>query len=121
MKIAAVIGLVVLLAMGSVAVVGAAEGEKVTVTGEVVDTYCYTLMGAKGMSHKQCAIDCAKKGIPVGLLEKGTNNLYILLPNKDKAPVPEAAINKCGEEGTVITGKKYVAHGISFLTVESVK
>ena len=48
MRIVVVIGLVLLLAMGTVTVVSAAEGEKVTVTGEVVDTYCYGLMGAKG-------------------------------------------------------------------------
>jgi len=63
------------------------------ITGEVVDTFCYTAMGAKGATHRQCGLDCAKKGIPVGLLENGTNKLYVLLPAKDKTAVPEAAIN----------------------------
>jgi hypothetical protein len=35
------------------------------------------------MGHKACAIACAQKGIPVGLLEKGTNQVYVLLPNKN--------------------------------------
>jgi hypothetical protein len=30
--------------------------ETVTVTGEPIDTYCYVLMGAKGGSHRECAI-----------------------------------------------------------------
>ena len=94
--------------------------ETVQVTGEIVDTYCYALMGAKGPSHRQCAIDCIKKGIPAGLLEEGTNKVYILLPNKDKSPLPEAVIKKVAEKVT-ITGKVYTSGGTQFLTVESIK
>jgi hypothetical protein len=54
------------------------------------------------------------------LLENGTNNVYILLPNKDKTPIPPAVINKCGQEAT-ITGKKYAVGGNTLVTVESVK
>lgn len=96
-------------------------GQKdVSVTGEVVDTFCYAGMGARGASHRQCGLDCAKKGIPVGIVEKGTDKLYVLLPNKDKEPVPEAAVNKMGETATV-TGHAYTKGGSNFLTVESVK
>ena len=94
--------------------------ETVQLTGEIVDTYCYALMGAKGPSHRQCAIDCIKKGIPAGLLEEGTNKVYILLPNKDKSPLPEAVIKKVAEKVT-ITGKVYTSGGTQFLTVESIK
>jgi hypothetical protein len=96
-------------------------GQKdVSVTGEVVDTFCYSAMGARGSGHKQCGLDCAKKGIPVGLVEKGTDKLYVLLPNKDKEPVPQTAVDKMGETVTV-TGHTYAKGGSNFLTVESVK
>ena len=104
-----------LLAMAS-ATVASAE----TVTGEVVDAFCFSAMGAKGASHKQCGIDCAKKGIPVGLVENGTNKMYVLLPAKDKSPLPEEVINKMGSEAT-ITGTVHSTGGSNFLTVESVK
>ena len=94
--------------------------DSVSITGEVVDTYCYALMGAKGESHRSCAIACIEKGIPAGLLEKGTDKLYVLLPNKDKAPLPKEVIDKAGRQAT-ITGKVYAAGGSQFLTVESVK
>ncbi len=94
--------------------------ETVQITGEIIDTYCYALMGAKGPSHRQCAIDCIKKGIPAGLLEEGTNKVYVLLPNKDKSPLPEADINKVAEKVT-ITGRVYTSGGSQFLTVESIK
>lgn len=94
--------------------------ETVTVTGEPIDTYCYVLMGAKGGSHRECAIECVKKGIPAGLLEDGTNKIYILLPNKDKSPLPKAVVDKMGQKVT-ITGKIYTSGGSQFLTVEAIK
>lgn len=97
-----------------------AAGEPVTITGEVIDTYCYGLMGAKGPGHRECAIECAKKGIPMGLLEDGTNKVYVLLPNKDKTSLPKAVMDKMAQKVT-ITGKAYVTGGSQFLTVESIK
>ncbi len=94
--------------------------ETVTVKGEVIDTYCYTTMGAKGASHKACATECVKKGIPAGLLEDGTNKVYILLPNKDDSSLPAAVIAKMAEKVTV-TGKVYSQGGSQFLTIESIK
>ena len=103
--------------MGAVQVDAA---ETVTVKGELIDTYCYALMGAKGPSHRDCAIECVKKGIPAGLLEDGTNKVYVLLPNKDKSPLPPAVIEKMGEKVTV-TGKVYSQGGSQFLTIDSIK
>jgi len=116
----ATLGLV--LATGVNAARADEKGEKkdVSVTGEVVDTFCYGTMGARGASHRQCGLDCAKKGIPVGLAEKGTDKLYVLLPNKDKTALPEEVVNKMGETVTV-TGHMYAKGGSNFLTVESVK
>ncbi len=94
--------------------------ETVTVKGEVIDTYCYALMGAKGESHRQCAIDCIKAGIPAGLLEEGTGKVYVLLPNKDKTGLPKGVVDKMGRMASV-TGKAYTTGGSNFLTIESIK
>ncbi len=98
----------------------ALAAESVTMTGEVVDTYCYGLMGAKGESHRPCGISCAKAGIPMGLLQDGTNKLYVLLPNKDNSPLPPEVMDKMGRKAT-ITGKIYSTGGSQFLTVESIR
>ena len=105
-----------LLVLGSLSQVYA---QTVTVKGEVIDTYCYALMGAKGESHRQCAIDCVKAGIPAGLLEEETGKVYVLLPNKDKTGLPKGVIDKMGRMATV-TGKAYTSGGSNFLTVESI-
>ncbi len=94
--------------------------EPVNVTGEIIDTYCYSLMGAKGESHRQCAIDCVKAGIPAGILEDGTNKVYVLLPNKDKTGLPKEVLEKMARKVT-ITGKVAAVGGSQFLTVESIK
>ena len=96
------------------------HAQTVTVKGEVIDTYCYALMGAKGESHRQCAIDCVKAGIPAGLLEEGTGKVYVLLPNKDKTGLPKGVMDKMGRTAS-ITGKAYTSGGSNFLTVESIK
>jgi hypothetical protein len=69
-----------ILALVAAASMFAAE-PAVTVKGELVDTLCYASMGNKGEGHAKCAIACAKKGIPVGLVEEGkAGKMYVLLP-----------------------------------------
>lgn len=112
--------------LGLVAVIGlsaaafAADGAPKTVTGNLEDSYCYGSMGAKGASHKQCALKCVAKGIPVALVEQGSEKIYILLPNKDQSPLPDEVLKRMEDQVTV-TGKEYSKGGTDFLVVESVK
>jgi len=110
--------------MGAALVFGAAgqalaDGKDVSVKGELVDTYCFLTMDAKGAGHKECAVTCAQKGIPVGLLEEGTGKLYVLLPDKNGEALPESVITHMGDAVTV-KGDSYTSGGSQFLTVESV-
>lgn len=98
----------------------AAEGSEKSVTGTLEDTYCYGTMGAKGAGHKQCAIKCAKTGIPVVLIEKGTEKSYIVLPPKNESPMPDSVVKRMEDEVTV-TGKEYRKNGVDYLTADSVK
>ena len=43
----------------------AADAEKKTVEGELVDTHCYAAGAATGEKHAACGGKCAKSGIPV--------------------------------------------------------
>ena len=120
----AMLGLALALMLSSAATPVTADekdGKKdVSVKGEVIDTFCYATMGAKGSGHKQCGIDCARKGIPVGLLEEGTDKIHVLLPTKDKTALSDDVVNRMGETVTV-TGHPSTKGGVAFLTVESVK
>jgi hypothetical protein len=114
------LGLGLVLTIGLAGVAIAADAPQKTVTGNLEDGYCYGTMGAKGASHKQCAIKCASHGIPVALIEKGTEKSYILLPNKDESPLPDSVIQRMEDQVTV-TGKEYNKNGTEYIVVESVK
>lgn len=94
--------------------------QEVTIKGELVDSLCYVAMAAKGPGHKQCAIECAKAGIPVSILEDGTGKLYVVLPKEDKTGLAESVISKMGEKVT-LKGHLYTIGGNSYVTVESVE
>jgi hypothetical protein len=113
------LGLLLLFGAPTLATADEKAGAKdVSVTGEVIDTFCYTAMGAKGTGHKQCGIDCAKKGIPVGLLEKETDKIHVLLPRRTRPPCrPWSRRGETFER----PGHPYTKGGVAFLTVESVK
>jgi hypothetical protein len=97
-----------------------AEGKPTSVTGTLEDSYCYGTMGAKGSGHKACAIKCAQKGIPVSLVEQGTDKIYVLLPAKNDTSMPEEVTNRM-EDNVTVTGKSYKKGGVNFLVLESVK
>lgn len=53
-----------------------------TLMGEVIDIKCYLngMMENMGAEHKQCAIDCIKGGLPVGILDAESKNVYTVVP-----------------------------------------
>jgi hypothetical protein len=103
--------------VGSVGAVLAAEK---SVTGTLEDSFCYITLGAHGSDHKRCAIKCAEKGIPVALVEKGSDNIYVLLPATNDTALPDNVISRMEDEVTV-TGDAYNKGGVNYLTVKSVK
>ena len=118
-----------LLLMSSVAVWAEGEhehqhmagmGGEVTIKGELVDSLCYVAMASKGKGHTQCAIDCAKAGIPISILEDVTGKLYTVLPKEDKTGYPASVISKIGEKVT-LKGDLYENGGNKYVTVESVE
>jgi hypothetical protein len=91
------VGLALLLAFGPVRSAPAAPGENsekapapapptaktdarpITVTGEVVDTWCYAshVMGeGRGPKHRKCALACISGGVAPGIVDD-QGNLYI--------------------------------------------
>ena len=117
MKTLAIAGLGLMLSAG---LVGTALAAEKAVTGTLEDSFCFVTTGAHGADHKKCATGCAKKGIPVALVEKGTDKMFVLLPPKNDSSLPNGVIDKMESEVTV-TGDAYDKGGVSYLTVKSVK
>ena len=117
MKKLAIAGLGLMLSMGAAGTVLASEK---AVTGTLEDSFCFVTMAAHGAGHKKCAAGCAKKGIPVALVETGTDKMYVLLPPKNDSELPADVIDKMESEVTV-TGDVYDKGGVTYLTVKSLK
>jgi len=77
-------------------------------------------MASTGSGHKQCAIDCAKAGIPISIVEDGTGKLYTVLPSKDKTGYPDSVVKKMGDKVT-LKGDLYEKGGNKYVAVESVE
>ena len=76
------------------------KGERVTVTGEVVEMWCYLEAGDRGAAKKACATACAKAGNPVALVDdKG--QLFVLAGLKSHQPAQELLLDKMSERVTV--------------------
>ena len=105
----------------------AADGKKVTLTGEMIDTWCYVsqIMGSSaavtGTAHHVCAVWCAAGGIPVGLLNKEDNKVYMILSfeGDDTSVANEKILNLQSRELTV-TGTAFELDGLTYLNIDEV-
>lgn len=84
------IALGMMAALAPLSAQAATEGERVTLRGELIDTWCYFsgVMGGPdavvGSAHHTCAMWCAAGGIPVGMLgEDGETYMILKLPDDD--------------------------------------
>ena len=76
------------------------KADKATVEGTLVDMACYFKMGASGEKHARCAVKCAKGGNPMGVLKKGTDEVYTLL-------IAAPSVADYGEQTVRVTGTIY--------------
>lgn len=121
MKRMLVLAMTVVLATSAIALAGDdAKKEKaapVTLTGEVLDLYCY--MGhpesATGAEHAKCASACIGKGLPIGFLT-ADGTLY-LITGKDHAPATADVTAWVGKQST-LTG--YVSEQKGMKAIELV-
>ncbi len=100
----------------------AAEGKRVTVTGEIVDTWCYVteIMYAEGTAHHKCAIWCAVGGIPVSIKDKDGNLYVVLRVEDDDTSVANPKIVKIQTHEVTAVGDLFVRDGVNYLLVNKV-
>jgi hypothetical protein len=76
------------------------KGERLTVTGEVVEMWCYLEAGDRGAAKKTCATACAKAGNPIALVDD-MGELYLLAGLKSHQPALDLLVDKMSERVTV--------------------
>jgi hypothetical protein len=65
---------------------GVAQGKKGTWKGEVLDAGCYLGHGGMGAKHAECALRCAKNGMPLMLLTADGKAVLLTPSHDDSAP-----------------------------------
>ncbi|MDH3472592.1 MAG: hypothetical protein OEM59_02775 [Rhodospirillales bacterium] len=111
-----------LLAIGLGNGAAAAGGERVKVTGEVIDTWCYIteIMFAEGSAHHQCAVWCAAGGVPVGILGDDGKVYMVLKVGDDATSVANPAVLKIQSHRVTVEGDHYRRDGLDYLVVSQV-
>lgn len=104
----------------------AAEGTRVQIKGEIIDTWCYYsgVMGGpdavQGTAHHTCAMWCSAGGIPVGLLgEDGQVYMVLKIEGDDTSAGGDTQLRLASHEITA-DGMLYERDGIKYLVVAEV-
>ncbi|MEM8570655.1 MAG: hypothetical protein AAGG56_07060 [Pseudomonadota bacterium] len=104
----------------------ASEGERVQVTGEIIDTWCYFsgVMGGPdavvGSAHHTCALWCSAGGIPVGLLgDDGEVYMVLKIEGDDASNGGDTQLALASHVVTA-DGMLYERDGIKYLVVAEV-
>jgi hypothetical protein len=109
-------------------VFAAVDGEKRTITGEVMDTWCYVsqIMGGSdfvvGTAHHVCAVWCAAGGIPVGLLDKDDGKIYMILSiGDDTSSVANEQLLDIQSHEITVTGTAFELDGLNYLSIDEIQ
>jgi len=80
----------------------AAPKTEAKLVGEVICLSCYVDHESKGAEHVACATSCAKRGVPMGILQDKTSNVFTVV--KGHAGVNEALQPFAGKR-VALTGR----------------
>ncbi|MDJ0685430.1 MAG: hypothetical protein QNJ84_12065 [Alphaproteobacteria bacterium] len=121
-------GAAAVVALGAAGALSSAHaaGKAVTVTGEIMDTWCYFsgVMGGPeatlGAAHHTCAMWCAAGGVPVGLrTDEGEVYMVLQMENVSMADGSEAVLEVQSDMITA-SGMAYERDGLNYIVIEKV-
>jgi hypothetical protein len=95
------------------------KGERLTVSGEVVEMWCYLEAGDRGAAKKACATACARAGNPIALVDD-RGELYLLAGLKSHQPAQELLLDLMSERVTV-TGTLVKNPAAQMIYIDSVR
>lgn len=96
--------------------------ERVSVTGEIIDTWCYVteIMYALGTAHHKCAVWCAVGGIPVSIKGDDDKVYMVLKFEGDDTSVSNPKVLTIQSHHVTVDGDLYVRDGVNYLIVNAV-
>ena len=109
----------VALALGAATAAGAATAQRISVTGEIIDTWCYVteIIHGSGTAHHQCAVWCAIGGIPVSVLGDDGKVYVVLRVEDDDTSVANPRLLTVQSHQVTVDGDLYERDGVRYLIV----
>lgn len=100
----------------------APASKRVKVTGEIINSWCVLseLMYAQGSAHHQCAVWCARGGVPVGILGEDEQIYVVLKMQDDPAVLENPGIMKVQTNKVTIEGNLYERDGVKYLAIDQI-
>lgn len=99
-----------------------AAGTRVSVTGEVIDSWCAVtgIMLGYGTAHYQCAVWCAIGGIPVSI-QGNDGKIYMIVRLEDDADtLTNPRIARFQTHEVTVDGDLVARDGVNFLFISKV-
>jgi len=94
-------------------------GDKVTLTGTVIDVNCYVTHQAQGAAHKACAVACANKGVGLAIL---TTDGTVYMPVSSKpADAQNSRLVQFAEGKVKVSGTHRLVSGLHTIEIESIE
>lgn len=93
---------------------------KVSVTGEIIDSWCYLteIMYPLGTAHHQCAVWCAAGGVPVGILSDDGTPYILLSFQGDGQSVADLSLLDLQTHHVVLEGQAFERDGMHYLVAD---
>jgi len=107
-------------------VFAATDGERISIKGEFIDTWCYFsgVMGGTdavvGSAHHTCAMWCSAGGIPVGLLAEDGQVYMVMKIEGDDANAGGDTLLSLASDTVTADGLLYQRDGLNYIVVEKV-
>jgi hypothetical protein len=90
----------------------------VTITGRVIDTGCYMVHDGVGPEHEKCARVCAKKGIPLAIVDADGK---VWLPLGADHKNPNLQLMPFVEKKVKVTGTAVDRGGLSGVAIKTIE
>ena len=93
--------------------------KEVTLTGEVLDLYCYMKHPANGQGteHAKCAKSCIRKGLPIGFMADG--EVYLII-GKEHENASDLVVAFAGIQAR-LTGTLIQHDGVKAIEIETIE
>ncbi len=95
------------------------EIDTLTVEGEIIDITCHIRHDSGGPKHMKCALFCAEMGMPLGLLEDGTDEIYLILPSGHADP--RKAVLPFISQKVRVTGIQWNSGGLATIEIQAIE